>query len=129
MRTFLFAFAAAGLGIPATAAREFEAVDGVRIAPLRIAEVSGNGSIGSWHDYVGSRDLLNDILAFDVAEPDVDGSVSGSVGAPIGFNSCGLGEPEDPAGNRWYFGTTYNNPFAAGDIKVRPGDERLSQNR
>ncbi len=92
--------AVAVVAASAAPARELSAIPGVQVFPLRVAQVYRDGSIGPWIDYVQSRDLLSDTLVFDCAEPDVDGSVSGIVGAPIGFGLCGLGEPEDPSGNR-----------------------------
>ncbi len=121
MRKFLVCLGAVALTASAASAKELQAVDGVKVLPVRIAQVYADGSFGPWIEYTQSRDILSDTLVFDNAEPDTDGSVSGVVGAPIGFNSCGLGEPEDPAGNRWYFGTTYDNPFAANDMTADSG--------
>lgn len=100
MKRFVVGMAVAVVAASAAPARELSAIPGVQVVPLRVAQVYRDGSFGPWIDYVQSRDLLSDTLVFDRAEPDVDGRVSGIVGAPIGFGLCGLGEPEDPSGNR-----------------------------
>jgi len=56
-----------------------------------------------------------EILAFDSFEPDLSTDVptDGRYGVPACFPSA--------IGNRWYFGTTYDNPDLVGDMTLAPG--------
>lgn len=122
MKKFAVCLGALGLCAGLATAKDLvKQTNGIQLTPVRIAQVYADGSIGQWQDYVQTRDILSDTLVFDNFEPDVDGSVSGTVGFPIGGGTCGLGSPEDADSGRWFFGTTYNNPFAANDMTAASG--------
>lgn len=112
------AAAAALMVASGVSAQPLQTAPGSRPVGVRVAEIRADGSYGHWIDYAPSRDLLGDTIVFDCYEPDLIGAVSGEVGAPIGYFTCGLGEPEDAWGERWFFGTTANNPFATNDMTV-----------
>lgn len=53
--------------------------------------------------------------AFDASEPDTTGGILGA----LTDNSPGCRDML-PAGNRWYLGATYNNPFVSADLETSP---------
>ena len=81
---------------------------GVKVTPKRIAGINSRGErITPWYDYKGGERPAGTDLIFDCFDPD-------STGAPEDEDGCGLGS------SRWYFGTTYVNPFIGNDMTAEP---------
>jgi hypothetical protein len=91
-----------------------------QVVPLRIGRLDAEHRVSEWVDYRGQRQDCEWLLVFDCFEPDIDGQVGGVVGAPIGFGSCGAGEPEDASDLRWYFGPDYQNMYINNDMEFDP---------
>ncbi|HUU84973.1 MAG TPA: hypothetical protein VM243_15845 [Phycisphaerae bacterium] len=101
--------------------------NGKFIAPAKIGRLAPDGTVSEWVQ-PGTRGC-DHRLVFDCFEPDVGGEVSGYDGYPIGYGSCGYGEPEANAGNRWYFGSTYYNMYASNDMEFDPSCGGMSVSR
>lgn len=88
------------------------------VTPMRIAGLNEDGTATEFIDYHESRQQGLD-LVFDCFEPDVADLMcpDGYDGEPIGFGTCGAGEPEDCGSLRYYFGKEYHNPYATNDME------------
>ncbi len=81
-------------------------------------------TVSEWIKCDGMRVGCDHQLVFDCFEPNVGQCPELLEGYPIGFNSCGQGEPEDCDGGcayRWYLGPTYCNPYVTNDMEFDPG--------
>lgn len=96
-----------------------------RVYPKRVARMGPDFKIiGDWHD-VSPDDLLSPAdgpplaLAFDCFEPDESGEpTDGNY-----FEDCGMDS------YRWYFGSTFVNPFAVNDMTLAEGFEGKESQR
>ena len=97
---------------------------GGRVPALKVAQLGPDGLITKWVDVShgpcgGGRQLI-----FDCYEPDVDDCTGNGFWYPIGFNSCGYGEPEDciPPGcvSRWFYGEDFCNMYTTNDMEFDP---------
>ncbi len=82
-----------------------------KVLPTKIGSVGPDHRVIEWRDYY-PREECPHRLVFDCFEPNVGQCPDAEPGFPIGFESCGDGEPEQceyPAAHRWYFGWRYCN--------------------
>ncbi|MBI5865289.1 MAG: hypothetical protein HZB38_12415 [Planctomycetes bacterium] len=99
------------------------AATGARVSAIRAASytiVNGRMVLTSdWVQLGGSSTRTTWAYAWDSFETDV---TYPNLFVPVGFNGTGLpsycSPPPNPsgAGNRWYYGAGYRNPFVGGDI-------------
>jgi hypothetical protein len=112
----------------ALADRQLQVLEvGGRVPALKAAQLGPDGIITEWVDVGhgtrgGERQLI-----FDCYEPDVDNCTGYGFWMPIGFRSCGMGEPEDcdltgsPDGSsRWFYGADFNNMYTTNDMEFDP---------
>jgi len=94
---------------------------GKRVVALKAARVGPDGMTTDWVDLSpGPRGDPRQLL-FDCYEPDVDDCTgNGDFSYPIGFRSCGYGEPEDcqppDCTSRWFHGVTFCNMYTTNDM-------------
>jgi hypothetical protein len=111
-----------------------EKIDGKLAVPTRIAWLAPDGSVIESMEYNPTMRGCNYDLVFDCFEPQTDaqGNSMPISAPPWGFNTCGMEDgsnSEDGAGNRWYFGTTYCNPYVSNDMEFDPSCGGLYINR
>jgi hypothetical protein len=87
---------------------------GQKVVPLTYQAIGADlKPFGPVYPYTEGGVAQTDVLAFDCFSPDRDGfPTDGLYGTTFGMGS-----------NRWYLGTTYDNPHHAFDIHLSPGTE------
>lgn len=88
----------------------------VKLTPKRVAKINRNMELSSpWYNVTAGDTgiAFSGTLQFDCFDPN-------ATGFPEDTDGCALGS------SRWYFGSTYNNPFCTNDMTLAAGSAAIN---